>query len=127
MSAIVAGWWLVAIAIVVTILSAPAASSPRQACGGDGVYATRIVQQGLKGWPIPVERAAFDAYHRGFRESDEQAIERAVKASDWLQVWPGLAVHVLLEDGAAVQVCLLEGDRAGALGWVQARHLERRP
>lgn len=82
-----------------------------------------VLLPGLPRLPIPVERAAFDEYQRGLRESDEDALARAEAASDWLTVWHGLAVRVLRVDGEAVQVTLLDGPEAGRAGWLKARQL----
>jgi hypothetical protein len=83
----------------------------------------RIKQPGIPNWPIPVERAAFDTYYRGARESDETAIDAAFEMSEWIEVSDRQPVRIVQVDGEAVQVELVDGAFAGRRGWVKPRHL----
>ncbi len=83
----------------------------------------RIHQPGIPGWPIPVDRRAYDEYNRGFRESDDDAIGHAFAAFEWIAVEHHQAVRVIEIDGEAHHVELLEGRNVGRRGWLKARHL----
>jgi hypothetical protein len=119
---VMAGWLLVAGAVAMTL---PASAAARPMAGFVAVpgQTARIQQSGLPDWPIPVDRRAYDAYYRGFAESDDEAIERAFAASDWITVVDRQTVKIVEVDGEAVHVELLEGPNAGRHGWLKTRHL----
>jgi hypothetical protein len=119
---VVAGWLLVAGAVA-WALPAPAATPPRAGFVAVPGLAARIHQPGLPAWPIPVERAASDAYYRGVREGDDAAIEHAFAVSAWIEVAHGQAVTIVEVDGEAIRVELLEGPQVGRRGWLKPRHL----
>lgn len=116
-------WWLAIAGAVAQLLPPPAASSPIQAAVPVVGRTAHIHQPGMPGWPIPVDRPAFDEHQRGFRESDEEAVERAFTMAAWIDVRDGQHVLIAAVDGEAVQVQLLDGPSAGQQGWLTARHL----
>lgn len=113
LAALVATWWLLIAAVVVASLPARVVSAPRAPAVLESGRTARIEQPGMPDWPIPVERAAFDELRRAYRESDEQAIERAAQATAW----------IVVSHGEAVQVVILEGEYAGQRGWLLRRHI----
>jgi len=80
-------WWLLLAAATVQLLPAPAASASKDGPGVVSGQTARVHLPGLSSLPIPVDRAAFDESQRGFRESDEEAIEHAFTAYEWIEVW----------------------------------------
>ena len=56
-------------------------------------------------------------------ESDEEAIEFAFAASEWIEVSDRTAVRIVTVDGEAVQIEILDGPWAGRQGWVNPRQL----
>jgi hypothetical protein len=115
--------WLVIVGALVLMMPAPGAAAPK----GGGIlvpgWTAHVNQPGMPDWPIPVDRRAYDEYHRGFRASDEEAIEHAFAASEWIKVRDRQAVRIVDVDGEAVQVELLEEPSAGRRGWLKPRHL----
>src|SRR5688572_5502922 len=120
---LVVAWWLSVAAVVVAVLPESAVSAPRAAFVVAPGRVAEIEQPGMSTWPIPVERAAFDALRRAYVEGDEDAIEQASRATAWLWVVHGEGVHVVSVDGEAVQVSMLEGENIGKRGWLLKRHL----
>lgn len=123
LTAIVVVWWLLIAGAVVLTLPQRAASAPRASVVYVAGQTARIHQPGMASWPIPVERLAFDESRRGFREGDEAAIDHAFDAFAWIQVSHHEAVRILVVDGDAIQVELLDGRSAGHRGWLTAKHL----
>jgi len=124
LTVVVGTWWLVVGAVVVSMLPIPALSARQP----DFVVAVgrtvRINQPGIPVWVIPVERAAYDEYHRGFQESNDEVIEHAFTAFAWIEVSHRDAVRIVVVDGEAVQVELLEGRSGGRRGWLKTRQLD---
>ena len=119
----VVGWWLLIGGVTALTLPPPALSAtPEPFAVMVGVTA-RINQPGLPTWPIPVERGAFEEAQRGFRESDEDAIEHAFSAFEWIQVAHGQAVTIVAVDGEAVQIKLLGWPNSGQTAWLKPRQL----
>src|SRR5688572_16863974 len=77
LTVVVVTWWLVVGAVVVSMLPTPAVSAPGTGLAVAVGRTARIHQPGMPVWVIPVERAAYDEYHRGFQESNEEVIEHA--------------------------------------------------
>lgn len=123
LAVLVAVWWLSIAAVVVATMPEPAASAPKVAFVVEPGRTARIEQPGMRTWPIPVDRTAFDELRRGYLESDEATIERATHATAWIPVSHGQAVQVTAVDGEAVQITVLEGEQAGRRGWLLKRHL----
>ena len=86
-------------------------------------YEAHLKQPGMRSWPIPTSRLAFDAANRGFAESDEDAIEFAFAVAEWIEVADRNRVRILAVDGEAIHVEILDGPSAGRQGWVKPRHL----
>jgi hypothetical protein len=118
----VVSWWLLIAAAVQAALP-ESAVTPRSPFVVRAGQTARIVQPGIWAWAIPVHRLAYDEYERGVRESDEEAIDHAFTAFDWIRVSHGQLVWIAAVDGEAVQVELLEGRHAGRRGWLKTRHL----
>lgn len=116
-------WWLAVAAVVAHTLSEPAASATREPFVVVVGRTVRIYQPGMPSWPIPVERAAFDRYQRGVRESDEDTIVKAFEISEWLQVSHGQLVLVTALEGDANHVPLLEGPHSGRRAWLKRGNL----
>jgi hypothetical protein len=115
--------WLVIVGALVLTVPAPGAAAPKGGAVLVPGWTARINQPGMPDWPIPVDRLAYDEYHRGFRESDDEAIDHAFAAFEWITVQDRQAVRIVEVDGEAVQVELLEGPNAGRRGWLKPRHL----
>ena len=115
--------WLLILGLLALALPAPSAAAQR-----DGAIlvigsTAHIVQPGMTDWPIPVDRRAFEENNRGYRESDDEAIDHAFAAFEWIKVRHGQAVRIVEVDVEAVQVELLEGVSVGRQGWLKPRHL----
>jgi len=123
LTVVVATWWLVVGAVVVAMLPAPAESASTLSFAVTPGRTARINQPGIPVWVIPVERAAYEEYQRGFQESDE-LIEHAFTVFAWIEVSHHDVVRVVAVDGEAVQVELLEGRSGGRRGWLRTRHLD---
>ena len=119
----VATFWLLFAGAVVLMLPALAASTPKPGFIAVSGRTAHINQPGMPDWPIPVDRRAYDEYNRGSRESDDDAIEHAFAASEWITVSDGQAVQIIEVDGEAHQVELLDGRSVGRRGWLKTRHL----
>jgi hypothetical protein len=63
---LVAAWWLLIAAAVAPLLPSPGA---RLLPG----YRAHIAQQGMRDWPLPTSRLAFDTFQRGYAAVDEEA------------------------------------------------------
>ena len=120
-------WWLLIAGVVVPSLPKPAASAPKTGAGLAVGQAARVHLPGSDWLPIPVARAAFDESQRGYRESDEDVIEHAFTAYEWIRISHGQAVRVITIDGEAIEVELLDGGYAGRHGWVKPRQLTASP
>ena len=116
-------FWLLIAGAVVVMQPALAASTPKDSFIAVAGRTAHINQPGIPGWRIPVDRLAYDEYYRGFRESDDDAIEHAFAAFEWIEVADGQAVQIIEVDGEAHQVELQEGRNVGRRGWLKTRHL----
>jgi hypothetical protein len=123
LTAVVVLWWLLIAAAVTSTLPAPAISAPTAGSGIAPGRTMRIHLPGMPDLPIPVERSAFDEAQRGFRESDDDAIERAFRSSAWITVARDQAALIVSVDGDAVQVELLDGPHTGRRGWLKRHNL----
>ena len=123
LTAVVTGWWLCLGVAIVMLLPISAVSAPKGAYKPSPGATAHIVQPGLKAWPIPVARIAFDDFYRGTAQTDESAIEAAFTESEWIEVEDRTSVRVTVVDGDAIEIELLDGSNAGRRGWVKPRHL----
>jgi hypothetical protein len=121
--AIVLPWWLLIGGAITVTMPGPAVAVPKVGTGVVLGQVMRIHAPGLAWLPIPVERAALDESRRGFSASDEDAIDHAFTAYEWIRVSHDQAVRVITVDGEAIEVELLEGRHAGRCGWLQRRQL----
>jgi hypothetical protein len=119
LTVVVVSWWLILSAVTVWLLPEPTVSASAE---GQIAY---IHQVGLPRLPIPVSRAGFDAFQRGVREADEDAIDDAFAVSEWIHVIPGQAVRILQVDGDAIELQVLDGVHAGRRAWVRASNVRR--
>ena len=117
---VVASWWLVIFGMVALLAPsrARAASSPIVAGRMATIYAPP-----LQAWPIPIERSTFDDYHRAFGADDEGALTEVVSRPGWVTVADRQRVSVVVVDGEAAQVEILDGPHAGGRGWLKTRQL----
>jgi hypothetical protein len=120
---LVIGWWIALAGLVTLLLASPVVSAPRTAFQPVPSSRAHLKQPGMRSWPIPTSRLAFDAATRGFAESDEDAIEFAFTVSEWIEVTDRTGVRIVAVDGEAVQIEILDGPWAGRQGWVKPRHL----
>jgi hypothetical protein len=108
-------WWVLLGGVFVWLLPERVAAAP-----GQRAY---IRQPGIRDWPVPTTRLAFEEFQRGTRESDESAIEGAFAAAEWLTVNHGDEVQIVTMDGEIVEVELLDGWYAGRRVWLMRRQL----
>ena len=120
---IVVSWWVLIAAVTVQTLPAPVASASTARTALAVGQTARVHLPGMDWLPIPVERAAFDESQRGFRESDEDAIEHAFTAYEWIRISHAQAVRVITIDGETIEIELLDGGYVGRRGWVKLRQL----
>jgi hypothetical protein len=116
-------WWLLIGGAVALSLPSSARSAVRGPLAIVPGQTAHIHQPGMPSWPVPVNRAGFDAFQRGARESDEAAMEEAFQVSAWISASHGQEVRIVAVDGDAVQIELLEGAYMGRRAWVKPRHL----
>jgi hypothetical protein len=116
-------WWLLIAGVLVLTMQVPVASAPKAGLIVAPGWTGRINQTGMPVWLMPADRLAYEESQRGFRESDEEAIERAFTGSEWIEVFHRQAVRIVEVDGEAVQVELLEGWNVGRRGWLKPRHV----
>jgi hypothetical protein len=119
---VVTGWLLVAGAVAL-MLPPVATSAPKDGLIVEPGRTARIRQPGMPDWPIPVDRLAYEEYHRGYREADDDAMDHAFAAFEWIKVLDRQAVRIVEVDGDAVQIEVLEGPNIGRRGWLKPRHL----
>jgi hypothetical protein len=113
---VVAVWWLLILAAA-GLVPAPVASVPKIG------RTAHIHVPGLPSLPASVDRAAFELAQRGFMESDEEKIEHAFTAYEWIEVVHRQSIRVLMIDEHAVEVQLLEGQHAGRRCWLKLRQI----
>ena len=119
---VVTGWLLIAGAVAVVVPDA--ASTPTAGFVPLTGRNAHIEQPGIPGWPIPVDRQAYDAYYLGVEEDDD-GNDFLFTTFEWIQVEHHQAVRIIEIDDEAYHVELLEGPNVGRSGWLKARHLVR--
>jgi hypothetical protein len=121
--AVVMGFWLVVLGVVSLTAPAPAkaARTPAPVVLVGGLV--HIYAPPLKEWPIPIDRETFDDYQRAVRESDDGRITEVIERPGWVPVADRQQVRVVVVDGNAVQIELVDGESAGARGWLLKRQL----
>src|SRR5215212_895444 len=120
---LVTSWWLLIAVVVSPMLPSPVLpAATRGALLMPGHHA-RIAQRGVRDWPLPTSRLAFDTFQRGFAESDEAAVDDAFRIAEWVAVNHGDAVLVIAIDDEVVEIRLLEGSYVGRLAWLKQRQL----
>src|SRR5689334_10143130 len=85
LAVVVVAWWLLIAGLVSPMLPSPVSSATTGAPLAPG-YRARIAQRGIRDWPVPTSRAAFDEFHRGFAAADEDAIDNAFRITEWVAV-----------------------------------------
>jgi hypothetical protein len=110
-------WWLLLAMVIAHVLPASVESATSEYVNLPGFVSadSRL--------PIPVERVAFDESQRGYRESDEEAIDHAFTVYEWIEVSHRQAVRIVTWDGEAAEIELLEGRHTGRRGWLKAAQL----
>jgi hypothetical protein len=74
-------------------------------------------------WSIPVGRLDFDAYNLALDRDDERALAIIVAVAEWLPIRADQPVLILLAEGDAAQVQLLDGANTGRRGWLKRKYL----
>jgi hypothetical protein len=123
LAALVASWWLFIVVALVQTIPAPVVFEGKVEVDLAPGQTARVFLPGMAWLPIPTERAAFDEFQRGVRESDEDAIDHAFVISEWIRVSHHDAIRVITVDGEAVRIELLEGGDSGRQGWLRPRQL----
>jgi hypothetical protein len=119
----VTAYWMVMFVVVMHTMPAPARAartSGHAFVPGDLVT---VYAPPLKAWPIPTDRATFDAYRSAVAADDEGALTQLVGRSGWLPVSDRERVRIVAVDGSVVQVEVLDGPHAGGRGWLLAQQL----
>ena len=119
----VTAWWFLIVAVIaftVPTPAMPASTSPPTIVEGD---VATIQAPPLAAWPIPSDRTTYDDYHRAFLDDDEGAMMEALSRPGWIPVADRQAVRLVIVDGGAAQVEVLDGPYAGSRGWLKARQL----
>ena len=117
LTVVVLGWWMLVGGLVVWLMPEPTVSAAAKG------HIARVHQVGLSRLPVPVSRAGYDAFQRGVRESDEDAIEEAFAVAEWIHVTPGQEVRIVTVDGDAVEVEVLAGPYAGRQAWLHTKNV----
>jgi hypothetical protein len=112
---LVAAWWLLIAAAVAPLLPSPGA----RLLPGHRAHIAR----GMRDWPIPTSRLAFDTFQRGYAAADDAAQAEALARAGWVTVNDGDAVQIVAIDGEVVEIQLLEGGYVGRLAWLKQRQL----
>jgi len=123
LAVVVVAWWVLIAVAVSPMLPSPVVSFATGALLLMPGHHARIAQRGIRDWPIPTSRAAFDEFQRGFAEDDEDAMDGAFRSAEWVAVNYGDLVRVLAVDGEVVGIELLEGAYAGRRAWLKQRQL----
>src|SRR5215204_2051509 len=96
LAGVVIAWWLLLGGAAVSATLTPFTAAPGQRA--------RIRQPGIRDWPVPTTRLAFEGFQRGVRESDESAINDAFTDGEWLAVNHGDDVRIVAVNGEVVEV-----------------------
>jgi hypothetical protein len=116
----VLGWWLILGVVALWLTPEPTASATEEG------QIARVHQVGLPRLPVPVSRAGYDAFQRGVRGSDEDAIEEAFTVSEWIHVTHGQEVRIFAIDGDAIEIEILDGPYAGRRAWLKGKNVRPR-
>ena len=120
---VVIGWWLLLGGAVLWLIPREASATPSIPFAAIPGQAARIHQPGMPSRSILASRLGLDRFQHRIRQSDEQPIEDAFTASEWITISHGLAVRIAAIDGVTAQVELLEGTYVGHLAWLEMRDL----
>jgi len=123
LAVVVVAWWVLIAGAVLVTLPSPVSSAATGAPLLMPGHHARIAQRGIRDWPIPTSRLAYDRFQRGVAESDEAAVDDAFAMAEWVAVNHGDLVRVLAVDGEVVEIQLLEGGYAGHRAWLKQRQL----
>jgi hypothetical protein len=119
----VLGCWLLIAAAIVLAVPTPEQAAKTSAFASPIGRSAYIYVPSQVAWTIPTDRAAFDDYYRAVWVDDGDAINEALTRPGWIAIADGQAVRIADLDPDAVHVELLDGQHAGARGWVKAHHL----
>jgi hypothetical protein len=118
LTVVVLGWWLILGGAALWLIPEPTVSAAAKG------RIVRVHQVGLPRLPVPVSRAGYDAFRRGVRECDEDAIEEAFTVSEWISVTPGQEVAIVTVDEGAIEIELLDGPYAGRRAWLDTKNVK---
>jgi hypothetical protein len=121
---VLASWLMIAAAIVLTVPTPEQAAQVSAFASPIGRSAYIYVPSRVA-WTIPTDRGTFDDYYHAVWVDDGDAINEALARPGWIAVADGQAVRIVDIVPEAVQVELMDGQHAGARGWVKAHHLNR--
>jgi hypothetical protein len=119
----VASWWLLIFGLIALVSPPSAVGSESARLSVETGHLAHIHAPPLVSWAIPERRTEFDAYNLAVGIDDEQAIEAAIAATNWIAVADRQMVRVVRIDGIAARVELLDGPYVGRAGWVPTRYL----
>ena len=86
-------------------------------------HSAHLSARPLTEWQIPVGRMQFDAYQLALDADDELALAKVTAVAEWITVTDQQKVLVLVVDGDAVQIEVLDGADVGRRGWLRRRQL----
>src|SRR5215213_653447 len=104
LAGVVIAWWLLLGGAAVWLSPEAAVSATLTPFTAAPGQRARIRQPGIRDWPVPTTRLAFEGFQRGVRESDESAINDAFTDGEWLAVNHGDDVRIVAVDGEVVEV-----------------------
>src|SRR5215216_5203759 len=108
--------WLAIFGAVVLAMTAIA--PPAAGLAIEPGHLAHVKASPLTEWSIPAGRVQFDAYQFALDADDEIALAKVAAVTEWITVTDQQVVLVLLMDGDAVQVELLDGADVGHRGWL---------
>jgi len=120
LTVLVAAWWLVLGGAIIWIMPervVTAAPTPSAVSVGAIV---RIAQPGGSRVPIARDRDSFNAMRLAAAARYEEPSTEGIASFAWIAVEAGQAARVLMVDGDAVQIELLDGSHIGEQAWIRA-------
>ena len=105
------------------VLTMPSMAPPPSAFVIEPVHSAHLLAPPLLEWSIPSDRLEFDAYTLALERDDEMALAKIEAAAEWTPVRSQQMVLVVMLDGDAAQVELLDGVYIGHRGWLRRQQL----
>src|SRR5215212_3225251 len=114
---LVTSWWLLIAVVVSPMLPSPVLPGATEGALLMPGHHARISQRGVRDWPLPTSRAAYDEFQRSIAKNDEAMQEHAFAMAEWVAVNHGDAVLVIAIDDEVAEIRLLEGSYVGHVAW----------